>query len=100
IPDYWTVRPGFDSVLEQGLLIPDQMPGLGVVEKLLELSRRHGAVPSKYVSRHIISGSHAPHRPHPQFALSQNGIGRLPHDLTRGGPGVVQLGRPATKPGP
>src|SRR5436305_5780689 len=39
-----TVRPGLDPILEQRLVVPDERPGLGVVDQFLQLHGGHLAL--------------------------------------------------------
>jgi len=53
------VYPGLDSRIEQGLVSPDQVPSLAVVDELLEFRRRHRPLASKDVGGDIVDGFHA-----------------------------------------
>src|SRR5215475_15688916 len=63
------VRPRLDPRVEQPLLVPDQVPRVGVISQLLELHRRHRAPLVKDVRGNVM---HSRHRVDPPLTTLDN----------------------------
>ncbi len=74
ITNHWTIRPRFNSLLKERLVLPNGVPSLRIVHQLLQLPRRHWSTCTENILRNV---NHSGHFVSPQKLTS------VSHDITK-----------------